>query len=121
MNIALVEGQQSFKAVEIGSGGVDALLLEVVCKNIQYHILTGDNELRLLLLLRSQEGGVGIDVLDRAGGVLVTGSGDVGVHIVLGESYLTADLIGVDLTFSDEVVNGGFADMEDVSHLLGGE
>ena len=49
------------------------------------------------------------------------GTGDVGIHIVLGEAHLATDLIGMDLTFSDQIIDRRFADMEDVSHLLGGK
>ncbi len=64
---------------------------------------------------------MGIDPLHRCCGMFVTGACYVGIHIVLREANLAADLVGMDLPFSDQIVYGGFADMEDVSHLLRGQ
>ena len=64
---------------------------------------------------------MGVQIPDGPGGMLMPGPGDVGVHIVLGEAHLPADLVGVDLPSADQVVDGGLADMEDVCHLLGGK
>ena len=64
---------------------------------------------------------MGVHIFDRAGGMFMPGPGDVGIHIILGEANLSADFIGMDLAFADQIVNGGLADMEDVSHFLGGQ
>ena len=62
---------------------------------------------------------MGIDVLDRAGGMLVAGAGDLGIHIILGEADFSSDLVRMDLSPADQIVNGGLTDMENVSHFLG--
>ena len=49
------------------------------------------------------------------------GTGNVGIHIVLGKAHLSADLIGMDLALADEIVNRRLADMENVRNLLGGQ
>jgi hypothetical protein len=64
---------------------------------------------------------MGIDALHRAGRMLMPGPGDVGIHIILGKADLPSDLIGMDLSPADQIIDGGFTDMEDVSNLLGGQ
>ena len=64
---------------------------------------------------------MGIDIFYRTGGMFMTGPGNIGIHIVLGKADLPADFIGMDFAFANQIVNGGLADMKDVSHLLGGQ
>lgn len=120
MDIILIQGKQSFKAVEVCTSRVDTLLLQVICQDIQHHILPGDDELRRFILFRSQQGGMGVNVLDRPGGMLVPGTGDIGIHIILSKANLAPDFIGMNLAPVNQIVYGGFADMENVSHLLCG-
>ena len=64
---------------------------------------------------------MGIDALHRGCGMLMTGAGDIGIHIILCKSNLPPDLVGMDLSSADQVVNRGFADMENIRHFLGGQ
>ena len=100
---------------------MDALLLKIICQNIQYHILSGNDQLGNILFVRCQQGGVGVDILDRAGGVFMPGPCNVGIHIVLGKAHLPSDFVGMDLTPADQVINGGFTDMKNVGNFLGGK
>ena len=120
MDMLLIQGQQPLEAGEICPSGVDPLLLEVVCQNIQHHVLSGNNQLRRLVLLRRQQGGVGVNPLHRTGGMLMPGAGNVGIHVVLGKAHLAPDLVGVDFSPADQVVDGGLADVQNIGNLLGG-
>ena len=100
---------------------MDTFLLQITCQNVQNHILSGDDQFRFLSLFGRQQGGMGIDVLHGPGGMLMPGPGNVGIHIILGKPNLSADFIGMDFSPADQIVNGGFADMENVRDLLGGK
>ena len=100
---------------------MDTFLLQITRQNVQHHILTGNNQFRLFGFIRGQQCGMGVDIFHRPGGVFMAGPGIIGIHIILGKTDLTSDLIGMDLTPADQIVNGGFADMENVRNLLGGK
>ena len=119
IHLILIQGQQSFKAGQVGAPGKQPLLLEVVGQDIQHHVLAGNDQLRCAQIRRRQEGGAGVHGLYRLGGMLMAGAGDIGVHIVLGEADLAADLIGIDLAPADQVIDGGLADMENIRNFLG--
>ena len=59
-----------------------------------------------------------VDALHRGGGMLMPGAGDVGIHVVLCKANLPPDLVGMNLSLADQVVNRRLADMENFRHFL---
>ena len=90
----------------------------MICQNIQHYILAGDHK-PAFLLYRVQEGAVYLDPFDGLHALLVAGAGYIGVHVILRKANLSADLVGIDLAATDQLIHRGFADMEDIGDLLG--
>ena len=119
VHLSLIQCQQTFKARQICTTGVDILLMKIICQNVQHNILPGDDHLRCLFLSRCQQRGVDIDALHRGSGMLMPGAGNIGIHILLRKTNLSPDFIRMDFSLANQVVNGGLADMENVCNLLG--
>ena len=115
-----VQGEQSLKAVEIDPLRREAALVQIVCQNIQHNVLPGNHK-SAFLLRRVQERAVHLDPFDGLHALFMAGAGDVGVHVILRKADLSADLVGIDLAAPDQLINRGFADVEDVGDLLRGK
>ena len=92
--------------------------MQVACQNIQQYILPGEDQLRLFLRLRRQKRGMGVNALHRGGGMLMAGTGDVGIHIILSKAHLPPNFVGMDLALADQIVNRRFADVENIRDFL---
>ena len=116
-----IKGEQPFKAAEIAALGRHTGLMKIIGENVKHDVLPGDHKRRERIRRRGQKRTVSVDLTHRLHALLMTRAGNVAVHIVLGETDLSADFIRVNLSPPDQVIDRGFAHMEDVGDLLGGE
>ena len=118
VHLLLVQGQQPFKAAEITAFRPDAVLVQVIAQNVQHHILSRNQKRLPGPDDRREQLAADLHLPDRLDALLMPGAGDIGVHVVLGEADLSPDLIGVDLAPADQLIDGGFAHMEELCDLL---
>ena len=121
VHTSLVKGEKALEAVEIDALRGDVPLMQEARKDVQHDVLTGYDQLAFVLPPGMQQLALQLDALDRLHAPLMAGAGDIGVHIVLREAHLAADLIRVDFPPADQFVNRGFAHMQDLRDLLGGQ
>ena len=62
-----------------------------------------------------------LDPFDGLHALFMAGAGNISVHVILRKADLSADFVGVDLAAPDQLINRGFADVEDVGDLLCGK
>ena len=117
----LIKREKPFKTAEVAALGRHAGLMEIIGENVEHNILPGDHKRWKSVLLRRQQSAVNINLTHRLHALFMAGTGDVAVHVVLREADLSADFIGVNLSAPDQVIDRGFAHMENVRDLLGGE
>ena len=118
IHLFLIQGKQPFKAAEVAAIRHDAVLMQIIAQNIQHDILTGDDEGGLCPVGRPKQLAADLHPPDRLDALLMPRAGDVGVHVVLGEADLAPNLVGVDLAPADQLIDGGFAHMEELCDLL---
>ena len=95
-----------------------AALVQVIAQNIQHDVLAGDHKGPFACSGRGEQFAADLHATDRMDALLMPGARNLGVYIVLGKTDLPPNLIGVDLAPADQLVDGGFAHVEDVRYLL---
>ena len=121
IHLLLVQGQQAFKAAEVAAVCDKSLLMQIIAENIQYHILPGDYKRLLSLPDGMKQITADFHAADRLDTLFMTGARNIGIHIVLGKTDLAANLVGVDFAPADQLIDRGFAHMENLRDLLSGK